>query len=78
MTKRYTFIGTGVANVFCAIDMLNSGISGTNILMIDSGKDPYKREPKEILNGFLGAGAFSDFKVNFSFFETILNENVIF
>ena len=64
--KKYTFIGTGVANVFCVIEMLNNGISGKDIVMIDSGKSPHERQREEIMNGFLGAGAYSDFKIIYS------------
>ena len=75
---RIAIIGTGVAGLFTAIEFINSGLSGKQIVMFDKGKEIDQRhcfvddktECKKckvcnITNGVGGAGSFSDSKLNF-------------
>ncbi|MBU0924193.1 hypothetical protein KKG81_04855 [bacterium] len=59
---RYVFVGAGVSNIFCILEMLDKGIEGEYIV-IEQGKDPYMRNKSDIMRGFLGAGLFSDGKI---------------
>ena len=63
---KYIFIGAGASTVFAVLYMLKNNINGKDILIIDKGKNPYLRDRKEVLDGFLGAGLFSDNKLIFS------------
>ena len=63
---KNVFIGAGPANIYCIDELLERGVKGSDILVIEKGKDPYKRLRKEVMNGFLGAGAYSDFKMIYS------------
>lgn len=64
---KYVFIGAGVSTVFAVMKMLDNGIEGKDILLIDKGKNPYDRQPSEVMCGFFGAGAWSDGKIIYSF-----------
>ena len=59
------FLGTGAASVFAVLELLDNGYAG-EITMVDKGENPYLRSKKELLNGFLGAGLYSDAKFIFS------------
>lgn len=58
-----TFVGTGPSAVFAVLKLLENGYSG-NILMVDKGKSLSTRQSNEVLNGFAGAGCFSDSKLS--------------
>lgn len=65
---KYVFIGGGVAPTYAVMKMIKGGIKGEDILMIDKGKDPYTRDPKnDILNNLIGgAGSSADHKSVYS------------
>lgn len=54
-------IGMGPAGIFAVKELLKDG--KRKILWIDAGEDLDKRNPKDVLYGFSGAGAFSDGKL---------------
>ena len=62
MKKEIIFIGTGPANIFALIKLLKGGYKG-KILLIEKGKGPYDRQPNEVINGWFGAGTYSDCKI---------------
>ena len=75
MNKKYIFVGTGPANIHCALELLKLGVLGANIVMFEKGKPVDKRHcPKSevgkcancpkcsVTAGFSGQGAFSDCK----------------
>jgi len=55
----------GSANIFAVLYLIKKGYKG-QITMIDKGKSIVNRQSKDILNGFMGAGAFSDGKYVFA------------
>lgn len=72
---KFIFVGTGPANIHCALELLKLGISGSDITMFEKGKPVEKRHcPKSevgrcvscpkcsVTAGFSGQGAFSDCK----------------
>ena len=61
-----TFLGCGPSNLFSVLHLLNEGFLGKEICIIDRGKNIYERKPNDLLEGFLGAGGFSDGKYIFS------------
>ncbi len=63
MDKHIIIVGSGVTGVFAATKLIEKGYPGHLITIIDKGKDPFNRKPNEIMNGFLGAGLFSDGKI---------------
>lgn len=71
-------IGVGVAGIFCAIELINNGFDGRDIVMFEKGKPIDKRKcfvtadtpckkckVCSITQGCGGAGSFSDSKLNF-------------
>lgn len=66
MNEKLVFIGAGPSTLFSVLYLLENGIEGSNIIIIDKGKNPYERNPKDLLYGFGGAGLFSDCKLVFS------------
>lgn len=65
--KNLTFIGCGVSTVFSVIKLLDNGYPGELITIIEKGKNPYMRQREDVMNGFLGAGGYSDGKIIYSF-----------
>lgn len=65
MNKKIVMIGSGVANVNAALTLIDGGYPGELITILDKGKNPYKRKPTEVMEGFLGAGGFSDGKYTY-------------
>ena len=75
---RIGIIGAGVAGLFTAIELVNNGFKGSDIIIFDKGKEIEKRhcfvddntqckkcKTCSIVNGVGGAGSFSDSKLNF-------------
>lgn len=75
---RIGIIGCGASAIFCAIELINNGFDGTNIVIFEKGKHIDKRKcfvtadtPCKkckicsISSGCGGAGSFSDSKLNF-------------
>lgn len=75
---RIGIVGAGVAGIFTAIELVNNGFGGENIVIFDKGKEIDKRycyvddntqckkcKVCNITNGVGGAGSFSDSKLNF-------------
>lgn len=75
---KIAIVGTGVAGIFCAIELINNGFDGKDIVMFEKGKPIDKRKcfvtadtPCKkckicsISSGCGGAGSFSDSKLNF-------------
>ena len=56
-------VGAGVSGIMAVTELIKGGYPADNILIIDKGKDPFKRKTKEVMHGFLGAGAWSDGKI---------------
>jgi uncharacterized protein len=63
--KKIVIVGAGVAGVNAATKLVDNGYPGELITIIDMGKDPYKRKPAEVMEGFLGAGGWSDGKLTY-------------
>ena len=76
--SKIGIVGTGVAGIFCAIELINNGFDGKDIVMFEKGKPIDKRKcfvtadtPCKkckicsISSGCGGAGSFSDSKLNF-------------
>ena len=65
MAEKLVIVGAGVAGVNAATKLVDSGYPGEDITIIDMGKDPYRREYSEVMEGFLGAGGWSDGKLTY-------------
>ena len=65
MAEKLVIVGAGVAGVNAATKLVDNGYPGENITVIDMGKDPYRREYSEVMEGFLGAGGWSDGKLTY-------------
>lgn len=63
MNKKIVLIGAGVAGINAATKLVDNGYPGNLITIIDKGRDPYQRTRQEIMEGFNGAGAWSDSKL---------------
>lgn len=63
MDKKIIIVGAGVSGVQAATKLVDNNYPGELITIIDVGKDPYKRQPNELMLGFLGSGGFSDGKI---------------
>ena len=63
--KKIVIVGAGVAGVNAATKLVDNGYPGKLITIIDMGKDPYRREYSEVMEGFLGAGGWSDGKLTY-------------
>jgi uncharacterized FAD-dependent dehydrogenase/intein/homing endonuclease len=61
-SKKIVIVGSGVAGYNAATKLVKEGYNPKLITMIDAGKDPYKRQPDEVMRGSHGAGLFSDGK----------------
>ena len=64
MSKNVVMVGAGVANVNAATKLIDEGFKG-KITIIDMGKNPYDRKYSEVMEGFLGAGGWSDGKLTY-------------
>ena len=64
MSKNVVMVGAGVANVNAATKLIDNGFKG-KITIIDMGKNPYDRKYSEVMEGFLGAGGWSDGKLTY-------------
>jgi len=64
MSKNIVMVGAGVANVNAATKLIDEGFKG-KITIIDMGKNPYDRKYSEVMEGFLGAGGWSDGKLTY-------------
>jgi uncharacterized protein len=64
MSKNIVMVGAGVANVNAATKLIDNGFDG-KITIIDMGKNPYDRKYSEVMEGFLGAGGWSDGKLTY-------------
>ncbi len=64
-TKKVVIIGSGVSGISAATKLIDNGYPGNLITIIDMGKDPYNRKPSEVMEGFAGAGGFSDGKLTY-------------
>ncbi len=62
---KILIIGAGVAGVHAALKLIDLGFEGKNIQFVDKGKNPYERRPEEVMEGFMGAGAWSDGKYTY-------------
>lgn len=62
-TKHIVIIGSGVAGINAATELVDNGYPGKLITIIDKGQDPYKRTRSEVMEGYNGAGAWSDSKL---------------
>ena len=65
MMEKIVIVGAGVAGVNAATKLVDNGYPGEMITIIDMGKDPYNRKPAEVMEGFLGAGGWSDGKLTY-------------
>jgi len=65
MTEKIVIVGAGVAGVNAATKLVDNGYPGEAITIIDMGKSPYERKYSEVMEGFLGAGGWSDGKLTY-------------
>ena len=65
MMEKIVIVGAGVAGVNAATKLVDNGYPGELITIIDMGKDPYNRKYSEVMEGFLGAGGWSDGKLTY-------------
>jgi len=63
--KKILIVGSGVAGVNAATKLVDNDYPGELITIIDMGKSPYERKPEEVMEGFLGAGGWSDGKLTY-------------
>jgi uncharacterized protein len=63
--KKIVFVGGGVAGICAATKLVDNGYPGELITIVDMGKDPYKRQPDEVMSGFMGCGLWSDGKLTY-------------
>jgi uncharacterized FAD-dependent dehydrogenase len=63
--EKIVIVGAGVAGVNAATKLVDNGYPGELITIIDMGKDPYNRKYSEVMEGFLGAGGWSDGKLTY-------------
>ena len=63
--EKIVIVGAGVAGVNAATKLVDNGFPGEDITIIDMGKSPYERLPEEVMEGFLGAGGWSDGKLTY-------------
>ena len=61
---KIVIVGAGVAGINAATKLVDNNFKG-KITIIDMGKDPYNRKPEEVMEGFLGAGGWSDGKLTY-------------
>ena len=64
MQEKTIIVGAGVAGINAATKLVDNNYKG-KITIIDMGKDPYNRLPEEVMTGMLGAGGWSDGKLNY-------------
>ena len=64
MSKNVVLIGAGVANVNAATKLIDNNFDG-KITIMDMCKNPYERKYSEVMEGFLGAGGWSDGKLTY-------------
>ena len=64
MSKNIVIVGAGVAGVNAATKLIDNNFDG-KITIIDMGKNPYERKYSEVMEGFLGAGGWSDGKLTY-------------
>lgn len=66
--KYVAFVGAGSANMFAVLRIIDSGFDPSQILLIDRGKSPCDRcrSGRDIVEGFAGAGLWSDGKMVYS------------
>ena len=62
--EKIVIVGAGVAGINAATKLVDNNFKG-QITIIDMGKDPYNRKPEEVMEGFLGAGGWSDGKLTY-------------
>ena len=63
--RKIVIVGSGVAGINAATELVDNGYPGENIILIDKGKDPFNRKPEEVMTGMLGAGGWSDGKLTY-------------
>jgi len=63
--EKIVIVGSGVSGISTATKLVDNGYPGELITIIDKGKDPYLRKPEEVMEGFAGAGGFSDGKLTY-------------
>ena len=63
--EKIVIVGAGVAGVNAATKLVDNGYPGEAITIIDMGKSPYERKYSEVMEGFLGAGGWSDGKLTY-------------
>jgi uncharacterized FAD-dependent dehydrogenase len=63
--KKIVIVGGGVSGICAATKLVDNGYPGELITVIDMGKDPYKRQPEEVMSGFMGCGLWSDGKLTY-------------
>ena len=56
-----TFVGAGPSTIMALLKLTENNYNG-NILVLEKGKSLDTRQPNEVINGFAGAGCFSDSK----------------
>jgi len=65
MKEKIVVLGGGVAGINFVTKLVDNGYPGHLITVIDKGKDPYNRQPHELMSGFLGCGGYSDGKLTY-------------
>jgi uncharacterized FAD-dependent dehydrogenase len=63
--KKIVIVGGGVAGICAVTKLIDNGYPGELINVIDMGKDPYLRQPEEVMTGFMGCGLWSDGKLTY-------------
>jgi len=64
--EKLVFVGCGVGTVFSVLELLDKGFPSKDIIIIEKGKSMKERKSHEIMEGFFGAGGFSDAKIVYS------------
>jgi uncharacterized FAD-dependent dehydrogenase len=63
--KKIVIVGGGVSGICAATKLIDNGYPGELITILDMGKDPYTRQPEEVMTGFMGCGLWSDGKLTY-------------
>jgi uncharacterized FAD-dependent dehydrogenase len=63
---KYVYVGFGVATTYSVIKLLDNGVNGKDILIIEKGDDIFTRKREDIVSGEGGAGTWSDLKYVYS------------
>jgi uncharacterized FAD-dependent dehydrogenase len=66
LNKNYIFIGAGAATIYSALWLLEHGVDGQDIIIVEKGKSSINNDSSDILHNVGGCGLISDAKMVFN------------